>query len=70
MNKVDSYEKLFIRFYEFVERWIKKMVIGLAILVIISQILLQSSDFRDKFTRVDSLEGRPFCNTFHPVVYL
>lgn len=59
-NNKESYEELFIRFSRKVERWIVRLVVGILILLIVVQALMQFSAIRFWLSEVEQLEGKEY----------
>lgn len=55
-----KYVRSFIAFSNQIESWIVRTVVGLLILLLISQFLLQFHPIRSFLSLTDQLEGRPF----------
>lgn len=58
-RKDSSYEQLFVSFSEPVERWLRRFLIFLALVLLVVQALLQVPGIRKAVTRTDPLEGQP-----------
>ncbi|ULL15544.1 hypothetical protein DVH26_14470 [Paenibacillus sp. H1-7] len=63
VEKENGYEDLFLQFSSIFERWVKRVLLVLVSLLILSQLLLQVPFLRYYMVKVEQLEGVPYSRT-------
>ncbi|WP_028548691.1 hypothetical protein [Paenibacillus sp. UNC451MF] len=62
-TKEPRYEDLFVALSAFVEKWMKRTLLILLAMLVVTQLLLQIPSLRYYLVKVEQLEGIPYVHT-------